>query len=64
MASGTSAIYSRVVALRLSQRNRTAWLLDLDLSGSSDAPSLGRVANRSGWMFLYECFDELAQSWL
>ena len=33
MASGTSAIYSRVVALRLSQRNRTAWLLDLDLSG-------------------------------
>lgn len=33
MASGTSAIYSRVVALRLSQRNRTAWLLDLDQSG-------------------------------
>lgn len=38
MASGTSAIYSRVVALRLSQRNRTAWLLDLDRSINRPSP--------------------------
>jgi hypothetical protein len=38
------------------------WLLLVDLSGGVD--DLDRVDNRSGWMVLHECFDELAQSWL